>query len=245
MGQADFFSEKFEIVADRIQPITKIFNEILFHTTLQNNQKAIFDISINQLLKNAFNEINASTIKANESNANSGNKKYVEILKEYSNRLLACFEGFTLDGVVEDSFGFTKIPIRLFMNNINLTEMLKEFCGSVYDTNKFLFDAFAMILEPQMQGKVIYDQNDPSFLSASIEIKSNNSKIKNEIYNFIKRKNEENSGRGATYNEIFQQLSSMHNNFYTHDYIKFIIKKMTDLDMHIISLGSNSYSIST
>lgn len=212
---------------------------------MQNNQKSIFNISISQLLKNAFDEINeSSSNKTKESNGNLANIKYIELLKEYSNRLLACFEGFYLDGIVEDSFGFTKIPIKLFMNNINLTEMLKDFCGSVYDTNKFLLDSFVMILEPQMQGKLIYDPNDSSFLSAYIEIKSNNSKIKNEIYNFIKRKNEESAGHGTTYMDIFQYISTLHNNFYTHDYLKFIIKKMTDNDMHIISLGSNSYSIS-
>jgi hypothetical protein len=137
----------------------------------------------------------------------------------------------------DDEYGFTKVKVEVLFQNNKFNEMLNDFCNNKYDRVKFFKDCFDKVLEQAMQGKLIGD-----IINGEIEIKNDNTKIKNDITDLLSKRNLENPStfRGVTYIEIMQHIQVMYNHFYTNDYLKFIIGKLLD-DGIIQELAPNSY----
>lgn len=247
LGQVDYFANKFEVNVERFQILKTFLPELLFHTTLQNNLKAIKDANIYANLKveltSGINKDN-SVIESNLNNTSTINDKNLRlsVLKEFANRLLAFFQKFKLSCATDDDLGYTRISVKDLFNNDKIKEMMKDFLGdNEQEQMKDLQAVIVNMFEQNMFGTIIYkDKEEKNFEDADIEIKNDTKKILNEILEFITKKSEDDPSKGATFTEIAQYVNSIYRNFFTNDSIKYLLKQMID-DSLIYNLTPTSY----
>jgi hypothetical protein len=207
--------ENFEIV--------KSFKEQYnFNLKLQKNYKSISKTNIFDLHKITDNQI-INTEKKNK------NLFYINAKKNFANRLLAFFQSFSFK-TEKYKDGFIEVELEVLWKTNEFTNMLNDFCleNNLEDSNKFLRECFTL-LEKQSLGQLV----DNSY----IEIKSDNIKVKNEIFNILKS-----SKQGTTYLNIYDHICKHFENFYCTDYVKFILQEMITAGT-IFQLGPNEYNI--
>lgn len=205
MGQIDNFLNSFEVIIEYVEIVKNFNTELLFHQTLQRNQTAINESDIFNLLNlenNIYRELNDK-------------KKYAHQKKDFANRIVAFFQRYSIENeVVKD--GFIELNLNKLFNIRNFNQMMDEFCteNKIDDKERFFRECFTL-LEEHSLGKIINQE--------TVEIKIDDSRIKEEILNLIKS-----SPNGKTYIEIFDELSTIFNNFFMNDYIKFILGQLVD-----------------
>jgi DNA/RNA endonuclease YhcR with UshA esterase domain len=237
LGQVDYFSGKFEINIENYQIITNYEIEKFFHQTLYKNLKAIENCKLDK-------NIDEEDIFINEKN-NNNYEKDNNVIKDFTNSLLAFFQNYKIEGTTDDKFGFTKISVKKLIQNLQINQILNDYYGnkSKEDYLKILKNVFESILNQNMLGKIIYkNDNKVNFEESDVEIKIDISKLKKEIVNFIDKKTNEDSSIGASFQEICKYINQIYNNFYTNDYLKFIINQLIEIDKCIMGLTKNSYS---
>ena len=160
-------------------------------------------------------------------------------------KLKLIFQNYKIEGTTDDKFGFTKISVKKLIQNLQINQILNDYYRnkSKEDYLKILKNVFESILNQNMLGKIIYkNDNKVNFEESDVEIKIDISKLKKEIVNFIDKKTNEDSSIGASFQEICKYINQIYNNFYTNDYLKFIINQLIEIDKCIMGLTKNSYS---
>jgi len=154
--------------------------------------------------------------------------KYALQKKDFANRMLAFFQRYSINKeTVHD--GFLELDIKeLFkLNKFNL--MLEEFCSEnkIKDQEKFFRECFSLLREHSMGS---LDEN------GIMEIRVDNTRIREDILKLIRS-----SKTGITYIELFDEISSIYQNFFMNDYIKFILGQL--VDEILIMADQNKYFI--
>jgi hypothetical protein len=205
LGQVDYFLNNFEIVIEQIEILKDFTWEVLFHETLQKNQKAINESNIFQLLNLDNNIYRESNDK----------KKYAHQKKDFANRLLAFFQRYSIHTEkIKD--GFIELNIKELFKIKTFSLMMEEFCdeNNIEEKEKFFKECFNL-LEEHSLGRLIS--------SETMEIKVDDTKIKEDIMSMLRS-----SPNGKTYIEIFDEISLRFNNFFMNDYVKFILSQLVD-----------------
>ena len=232
LGQVDYFANRFEINVERYQLISTFKPEMLFHMTLQRNIKDIEAFTINKCV---------SKEKALLSNQ-TDTQRY-NTLKEFANRLLAFFQTVDVKVAVSE-MGYTRISVKHFFEESAIRGIVDDFFPEQNKEQqlKCLQDVMSLFFEQNMFGKIIYKEDSKlsSFENAEIEIKTDTKKIKNEIYEYVLKKEQDEPTKGAILQDIWTYINTLYRNFFTIDSIKFILAQMENNDNKIYA-NSNCY----
>ena len=230
LGSVDFYKETINIVVDNIEIIKSFNQELIFHKSIQANQKNFNNISILEVLKSMNNTSNGNDKINSEGNLNENveeNKKkifnYTEKTKIYShnrknfaNRILGFLKKFSLDDETKEEKDYIVMKKSSLLNNPQFNQMKLDFCNDnkIANVDKFLMESLSLIEENSM-GRIDHKNE-------SIEIKLDN-EINENIIKML-----ENNPDGMSYTEIFDNISKIYNNFFMDDFIKFIIEDLNN-----------------
>lgn len=239
LGLIDNYKDNFEINLEYFEIIKTWKQELLFHKSLQTNQKVLKDSKLKNVLETLndldhsnndnYNNNNNSTnknISNNKLNSNKTNSKLDNISKnknnkslyvkkkDFANRILAFFRKYKLSDEINPEKNYIILKIGSLIYNQHFSTMMNDFCrdNNISDPNKFLIESLTIIEENSM-GKLIDDEQ-------SVEIKIDD-EINNEILRLLK-----NSPEGMNLIDIFDRLSLLFNNFFMNDFIKYIIEEL-------------------
>lgn len=252
VGQIDYFANKFEIIVEKFRKVDDNINwEMLFHQTLQKNIEDIKKANIRCENPNSSTNIYYSDTQQNKQISNitfedqNPNKKIYELELDFANRLLAFFLNYKMSCETEDEIGYSKFTVKNLLQEKFVVQMIEDFFGDSNDNTclKCLQNTFEKYYEKNTLGRIIYNETG-EFSDATLEIKNDISKIKQSIIDFINTKSEENPMIGATFEEIVEYINEKHGKFYKKEFVKFILKKMTeDSGGKIMEIPPNSYII--
>lgn len=196
--------------------------ELLFHTTLQKNQKAIKELNIHSLL-------NIENRSFNEFTETDKGKKMIFLKRIFANILLAFFQKYSLNNE-RFSDGIVEISINSLFSNPQFILMIDGFCKeNLIDDKRKFFKECIEKLDQHALGKVVNED--------TIEIKVEDIRFKNEILELLRS-----SEKGVTFIEIFENISNAFDNFYTNDFVKFYLQNLLDKG-YILQIAQNTYQI--
>lgn len=251
LGQVDFFGKKFEISVERYQIIKSFLPEYLFHLTLKNNLAAIEKADVTTNVKKEITQSiapmplekeNVFIARRSTNSCQIAKDRDHNILKDFANRLLAFFQNYKIDCAIEDDEGYIRVKVKELRAIQKVNEIINDFKTHYSYKEKCFQDVFIKFFEPNFFGKVFYSKDSLNFDDAEVEIKIDQTKIQNDIKDFIKKKTEEDSTKGAFISEIQTHLNSIYNGFFTNDYIKFMLKNLSESGA-ICTLNPNSFII--
>jgi len=227
LGMIDNYKETFEINLEYFEIIKYWKQELLFHKSLQTNQKTSKDSKLQNILE-ALNDFDYNTNKnysnsklsANCTNAklnNTSNKNIKSLYvkkKDFANRILAFFKKYKLSDEINPEKDYIILKISSLISNQHFSIMMNDFCrdNDISDPNKFLIESLTIIEENSM-GRLIDDEQ-------SVEIKLDD-EVKNEILRMLNNKPD-----GMNYIDISDRISLTFNNFFMNDFIKYIIEDL-------------------
>lgn len=240
LGMIDNYKETFEINLEYFEIIKSWKHELLFHKSLQINQKTLKDSKLKNVLEalNDYDYNNNSLNTANKNNTNSklinsSNKNTKSLYvkkKDFANRILAFFRKYKLSDEITAEKDYIILKISSLISNQHFSTMMNDFCrdNDISDPNKFLIESLTIIEENSM-GKLIDAEQ-------SVEIKLDD-EVNNEILRILRNKPE-----GMNYMDISDRISLMFNNFFMNDFIKYIIEELIQSGK-IQAIHQNFYQI--
>lgn len=246
LGLIENFRDTFQINLEYFEIIKCWKHELLFHKSLQLNQKTLKDSQLISILE-SLNESNNNQISTNknlsankkssvkpnsrlEKTNNKNNKSLYVKKKDFANRILAFFKKYKLNDEINPEKNYIILKIGSLISNPHFSTMMNDFCrdNDILDSNKFLIESLTIIEENSM-GKLIEEEQ-------SVEIKLDD-EVSNEILRML-RSNPE----GLNYIDIFDRISLSFNNFFMNDFIKYIIEELIQ-NGKIQSIYQNFYQI--
>lgn len=224
-------------------------HELIFHKSLKINQNTLKNSKLLDVLgalnedeiKNDLNNLSSNYTFSNDkiaykniyNNSNSkyeNNKIFYFKKKHFANRILAFFKKYKFSDEIYPENNYIIIKLQSLISNPHFSTMMNDFCrnNNIYDQNKFLIESLTIIEENSM-GKLIDNEQ-------SVELKVDD-EINNEIMKMLRMNPE-----GLNYADICDRVSSLHNNFFMNDFIKYIIEELIERGK-IQSINQNFYQI--
>ncbi len=248
LGTFDNYNENSKINLENFEIIQNWKNELIFHKSLQKNQKILMNTRLKSLMQSINNEnnINYFTKYSNHSkdlilnnfdkngdfskSKYENNKNYQLKKKDFANRILAFLKKYKLSDEISQENNYIILKINSLISNQHFSIMMGDFCRDniILDPLKFLKEVFSLIEENSM-GKFLEEESE-------IEIKMDE-RIDNDILKMLKGKPE-----GMYYMDIFDKISKNYNNFFMNDYIKYIIEDLMQ-NGKIHAIQQNFYQI--
>ena len=193
LGTVDNFKDTFEINLESFEIIKVWKQEIIFHKSLQMNQKTLKNSKISEVIDsiNNFDNQNNNLIETNN------NKSNFHLRKNFANKVLAFFKKYKFSDEINQEKNYIILKINSLLTNPHFSTMINDFCrdNNITDQNKFLIESLTIIEENSM-GKLIDDDQ-------SIEIKLDD-EINDEILRMLRS-----NANGLSYIDIFDKISKM------------------------------------
>lgn len=240
---------------DNFEIITNWKQEVIFHKSLQANQKALkgsmvqnIIFSLNHLINKSKSNINSNKAagqnnacdaytQSTSSNIYSKKLNLSELIrihnhnkKNFANRIFGFLRMFKFDDEQMQESNFVIIKKNWLINNMEFSTMMNDFSrdNNIEDANKFLTETLSLI-EEYSRGRILEDNE-------SIEFQLDED-INDEIIKMLL-----NNPDGLSFYDIFDRISKIYNNFFMNDYIKFIIDNLIKAGK-IHSINQNFYQI--
>ncbi len=252
LGVIDNFKDIFEINLEYFEIISSWKQELLFHKSLQTNQKLLKDSKLINILESLndfdytnntnnnnsnlpYKDYSNNKVDNNSQNDNysmkSKNIKSIYVKKkDFANRIIAFFKKYKFSDEMNPEKNYIMLKISSLISNQQFSTMMNDFCrdNGISDPNKFLIESLTIIEENSM-GKLIDDMQ-------IVEIKLDD-EVNNEILRMLSSNPE-----GMSYMDISDRISSLFNNFFMNDFIKYIIEELIQ-NGKIQAIDQNFYQI--
>lgn len=241
LGCVNQYNNMLDVVIENLDEIKTFRKELVFHKSLQANQRNMKNSKIQDLLQviNNYDNINEGLDDLNRdyllnsqkvTNFTEKQKIYSHNRKNFANQILAFFHKYSLDDEIGEEHGYIIIPFDSLFNSGEFNQLKNEFCidNKIQDHQKFLMESLSLLEENSMG--TIDSKNK------RIEIKVDD-EVNQKILKMLQEK-----PNGLSYSEIFDRLSKIYDNFFMDDFVKFLLEGLCN-NQKIQQISNNFYQI--